>query len=222
MESSRRRFLALAAAGAGVLAGCTDASAPGGTGDGLLGGHPAAQAIESQPRLGPPLAEATAVVVAFEDPSCTTCGRFERTTFPKLKADLVDPGTAAFVYRGVPVVYPWGEPAVQALESTYARDEAAFWALKDHYYAEQDAFTPENTLDRTGEFLASETELDAAAVVADAREKRHDDAVQADLSASSAAGASGVPTFFLFRDGSFRTSITGAQSFDVFASALEV
>jgi protein-disulfide isomerase len=232
---TRRAFLAAGAGGLAALAGCTalgedegdggDGPTPGtATGTpGALGGHPAASGLADQPVLGPAPADATAVVVAFEDPSCTLCRRFETNTFPTLRSEYIETGDLSFVFRGYPVVYPWGEPAVQALESTFAASESAFWALKDHYYAEQDAFGTGNVLDRTGTFLAEETDVDAASVVDDARNGRHDAAVQADVEAARAAEAGRqTPIFYLFRDGAFRTKVQGPQGADVFAAALEL
>jgi predicted DsbA family dithiol-disulfide isomerase len=65
--------------------------------------------------------------------------------------------------------------------------------------------------------------VDAASVVEDARNERHDAAVQADLAAGRAADAGGqTPIFYLFRDGAFRTKVQGPQGADVFAAALEL
>lgn len=232
---TRRAFLAAGAGGLAALAGCTALGEDEGDGGGgptpgtatgtpgALGGHPAASGLADQPVLGPAPADATAVVVAFEDPSCTLCRRFETNTFPTLRSEYIETGDLSFVFRGYPVVYPWGEPAVQALESTFAASESAFWALKDHYYAEQDAFGTGNVLDRTGTFLAEETDVDAASVVDDARNGRHDAAVQADVEAARAAEAGRqTPIFYLFRDGAFRTKVQGPQGADVFAAALEL
>lgn len=233
----RRRVLgALGAAGAAVLAGCTSGTGGGGGGSGgdgepwALPDHPALAGLDGQPAIGPEPGEAPALVVGFEDPSCISCQRFEQGTLPKLRSDHVTAGELTFVYRVLPITYPWGRPATQALESTYAaareagagRDAPAFWGLKDHYYAEREAFSVDNVHERTGTYLASETDLDAAAVVEAAREKRHDDRVSVDTDAAERADVVATPTFFLFREGEFRTTITGAQSYDVFASALEL
>lgn len=240
---NRRRFLA-ATAGAVGLAGCIgsggssgdDGTTTGDGGDGSTGGdgttdwdgEPAiltregTAGLANQPALGPDPFEATATVVAFEDPSCTTCRRFERGTLPELEAGPVADGSLSFVYRVFPVVYPWGKPAVQALEATYARDEAAFWALKAHYYEAQPEFDAANALARTETFLAENTDLDGAAVVADAGAEAFDDAVRADLDAGRAAGFSATPSFLLFREGEFVTELVGAKSFSVFTNALQL
>lgn len=178
--------------------------------------------LADQPRLGPDPFEADAVVVAFEDPSCPNCRRFETNAFRKIRSEWTDAGKASFVFRGFPVVYPWGKPASQALEATYAHDESAFWTLKDHYFAEQDAFDEGNVLDRTETFLAENAMVDAETVVSEAREEAYDDAVQADLSAGEEAGFSATPSFLLFRDGSLVTELAGPKSFSVFENALQL
>jgi len=253
---SRRRLLAASGVAAvGGLAGCIGAPEFDGTGDGAtgettdspLGGHPAAEGIANQPRLGPPPTEAEGVVVAFEDPSCPRCAAFETDTVPKLREQAGD--RVSFVLRSYPVVYPWGESATQAVEAAFAREtelvetgmmdddpnsapeeapdgyrqgSEATWALVRHYFEEQSQFD-DNVFGRTRTFLAEETDLDAEAVVDDAEAKEYDDAVQADLSAGEAADVGRTtPTIFLFRDGEFRTSAKGSISFEVVEAALEL
>ena len=183
--------------------------------------HPAAAGLGNQPVLGPDPVEAEAVIVAFEDPSCPRCAAFETQTVPKIESELVASGRASFVFRGYPVIYPWGKPATQALESTFARDADAHWALADHYFAEQSSFDESNVLDRTEAFLGKETDVDAGAVVADAEAEEHDAAVQSDLSAGMEAGAGRTtPTVFLFADGEYRTKAAGSVSYSVVKNAL--
>lgn len=203
-------------------AGGTDGTAFGEpTAVGPLGGHPAATGLADQPSRGPDPLEAEAVILAFEDPSCTRCRAFERDTVPRIEAELVASGTASFVFRGYPVVYPWGEPATHALEAVYARDEAAFWALKDHYYATQPEFATDNVLDRTREFLAAETDVDPDVVVEAVESGTTDAAVQTDLDAGMNAGAGRTtPHVFLFRDDEYRTKAAGSVSFSVITNAL--
>lgn len=237
---NRRRFLAVAGLGAATATtGCigltgggsgetggttTGGSTDGGSMDGegsspnAVGNHPATVDLASQPTLGDVGGH---VVVAFEDPSCPRCKAFEERTVPQIREKLVETGKAAFVFRNYPVIYPWGKPATQALESTFARDEGAFWSLLAHYFENQSSFSTENVLDETATFLDENTALDGAAVAEDARDEAHGDAVQADLDAGRNADVGGTtPTVLLFRDGQYVTRASGSVSYDLIATAL--
>jgi len=212
---NRRRFLTLSGAGVvGAVAGC---SGDADTGE-SIDDHPAAADLEAQPRRGELGGH---VVLAFEDPSCPTCRRFHESTLPDIRENIVDTGKGAYVVRTYPVIYPWGEPATQALESTFARDSEAYWSLFDHYFAEQSSFDPDNVLERTATFLTEETEVDGEAVASDARNRAHDDAVQADIRAAEDAGlGETTPIILLFEDGEFVTKVNGSVSYELIAEAL--
>jgi protein-disulfide isomerase len=244
MRLTRRR--ALAAGGAGLLTGLAGCSGSGGggsgntdTGDGggsetpvdgqtsddspTLATHPASRDAADQPFLGPPPGEATGTIVAFEDPSCPTCARFERETVPQIRANLVDPGDATFVFRGIPVVYRWGQPATRALEATFARDPAAHFTLADHYFSNQSSFrggSDDDVLSATAAVLDAETDVDGAAVAEAVRAGEADAAVQADLDARTDAEVRATPTIFLFRDGRLVTQVRGAAGYPVIEGAL--
>jgi len=213
---NRRRFLSLSGAGvAGAVAGCSGEADSGES----VRNHPAAVDLEAQPRRGELGGH---VVLAFEDPSCPTCRRFHENTLPEIQQNIVDTGKGAYVVRTYPVIYPWGEPATQALESTFARDSEAYWALFDHYFAEQSSFDSDNVLERTATFLTEETDIDGEAVASDARNGAHDDAVQADIQAAEDAGlGETTPILLLFEDGEFVTKVNGSVSYDLIAEALE-
>lgn len=229
MDWTRREFVAGAAGTSAGLAGCLGDD---GTGDDRTPGesgtpwsmpdHAALGDVAGQPRLGPEPGTAPGLVVAFEDPSCPACRQFHERTLPTLRSELVDTGRATFVFRGVPVVAPWGTFATRALEATFARDAAAHWALNAHYFAEQETFSSDNVVSRTSAFLASETDVDADAVVEAAGAGEHDDAVRSDLEAAEATGLRGTPTSYLFAEGSFRTDVVGPQDPSVFENALGV
>ena len=187
-----------------------------------LSKHVAAMSLGEQPTLGPTPGTADGTIIAFEDPSCPSCGRFEQTTFPELKSKLIDPGTVSFVFRAVPIVQPWGEPATLALEAVQARDEAAFWELKQYYYGNLTGIDGDNVYQTTRSFLASQTTLDADAVIRDTKQETYREDVDTNLQAADRAGVRGTPTFFLFKSGSFVTSLVGAQSYSVFANSLGV
>jgi protein-disulfide isomerase len=217
----RRRFLGLAGAGiASGLAGCGGGGGSSGGGGQTVDDHPAAAGLNAQPRQGD---LGSHVVLAFEDPSCTTCRNFHENTVPDIQSNIVEPGLGAYVVRTYPIIYPWGEPATQALESTYARSEDAFWSLFDHYFATQNQFDADNVLDRTATFLNDSTDLDGDAVRTDAENRAHGDAVQADISAAENAELpQQTPILVLFRDGEFVTTANGSVSYDLIAGALEV
>jgi len=238
---NRRQFLRVAALSA--LAGCSNASPGRGGSDGTDGdgtdgaggsdggnSGPTADAakrdLAAQPTLGPPVGEASGLIVAFEDPSCTRCRAFDQTVFPKIRSNLVETGRATFAFRGYPVVYEWGDPASHALEATYARDADAFWALVGHYFDNQGSFRgkpAEDVYAQTQSFLSSDTDLDAAAVVSEARGDAAASAVQTDLDAGMAAGAGRTtPHLFLFRDGEFQTKAAGSVSYETIEAVLQV
>lgn len=184
--------------------------------------HGAADEIETQPTLGPPPLDGGSVIVAFEDPSCPPCRRFELNVFPKIREEWTEQGKASFVYRGLPIVYEWGRPAIAALEGAYAQDADAFWTLKKRYYENQDDFTTGNVRERTRSVLEAETDVDVDQVMTGIDAGRYDDAIDVDLEAADQAGIGSTPTFALFKQGSFLTLIHGSHSFEVFESALDL
>ncbi|ELZ56197.1 MULTISPECIES: DsbA family protein [Halorubrum] len=220
---NRRRALTLAGAAAvGSLAGCAGGGSgeSGGEGGQPLREHPAAAGLDGLPRRGSLDGHA---ILTFEDPSCTRCRAFHEEVVPRIRSNVVDPGEGAYVLRTYPVVYPWGESATQALASTHVRSEPAFWSLLDHYFATQGQFDADNVLDRTEAFLDAQTDLDGGAVVADAANEAHDEAVRGNLDAADAAGLGRTtPVVLLFRDGEYVTSANGSVSYDLIAETLGV
>lgn len=216
MNGTRRSLLAgVAGSTAAALAGCLGV---GDDDESSFESHPSTDGIEGQPTLG--TLDAPGAVVAFEDPSCRSCRRFETETFPQLKAELVDPGEAAFVYRTLDITFPWAEPASQVMASTFDAAADAFWSLKAHYYEEQSGFDTDNVFERSRAFLEEATSVDAEAVVTAARNAEHDELIRSNREAAEAVGVDSTPQFYLFRDGEFRTEVAGPQDYDVFASAL--
>ncbi|PSP78209.1 disulfide bond formation protein DsbA [Halobacteriales archaeon QS_1_68_20] len=203
-------------AGLAATAGCL-----GGADEGTAAeDHPAMRGVDDQPALGPPPGDAEATIVAFEDPSCHRCRAFALETVPKIESNLVEPGTATYVYRWYPVVYEWGKPATKSLAATFERDADAFWALQEHYYRTQSEFSTGNVLDRTRAFLDAETAVDGTEVVDAVEAGEADDAVQRNLDAGEAADANTTPSVYLFKEGEFRTKASGSVSYDAIESAL--
>lgn len=198
----------------------------GGGGGAGLPDHEALAGLAAQPSMGPEPGTASGTIVAFEDPSCPRCAAFEREVVPKIVSDLTDPGKASYVFRGYPVIYPWGEPAIHALEAVYEADEAAFWDLSAHYFENQSDFRQEDdatVYDMTETHLGETTDLDATAVVDRARNGEVETAVQTDFDAGKAAGAGRTtPHVFLFRDGEYQTKVTGRVDYGIIANVMGV
>lgn len=232
--SADRRTVVRSGAAAGILGvggGLASGILSGGSNDRdggsrSLGDHPAAADVRRQPMLGPVPGNGAGTIVAFEDPSCPSCARFERQVFPRLKSRLVDGKDVTFVFRGVPLIQAWGttptRTATAAMESAYARNPAAFWSLKAFYYREQDRLGGSSVRDETRRYLSKETDVDADAVLSDVDEGTYSTAVDADIAAARNAGVRQTPTFALFRDEAYVADVVGPQSTDVFADSLGV
>ena len=182
--------------------------------------HPAARELGREPTIGDPPGETAGLVVEFQDISCKVCASFDAQTFPMLYANFIQTGDLTFVSRDFPHTKEWTHPATQALESTYARDPDAYWALKSRYYAHQQEYTTDNVYDRTHEFVQTETDVDPDAVVADMENAAYAEAIARDEAIRQELGVTGTPTFFLFRDGEFVTRMSGNQNYRVFENVL--
>lgn len=184
--------------------------------------HPVAEGLADEPTLGPDPWAADAALVTFSDPSCPYCREFETETFTQLRDDYVDSGELAFVYRGVSVVQPWGENAVNALEATYERDESAFWSLRKEMYHNHSRFE-EGTASAAVEFLAEETDFENPDVVkSEVYNRTHADAIREDERVMDDCDIDGVPGFVFIRDGEVVTTNTGTISYSTAESLLDL
>lgn len=220
----RRQFLASAtgvvlASTAGCLRSASEA------GQRPLSENPVGQNLADQPRKGAHHDETDVTLVEFSNPNCGSCASFHEDTFPTIESEWLATGDATF-YSRTPSVTAWAEKAEHALEEARQGDEAAYWHLKDRYFADQDDLTTDNVVAKTRTFL---TEADAAfavdpdAVAAAAEEKPHTDALETDeRAASDASGSIGfpTPTTFVFEDGEFVTTL-GNVDFEQFETAVE-
>jgi protein-disulfide isomerase len=183
-------------------------------------GHPSVQNLSGTPYFGPAPGEAQGTVVAFEDPSCSRCASFEQGTVEQIRTELAAVGDATFVFRGYPVVYPWGDPASHVLEAVAARSAQAHFAMAQEYFTNQSDYSTDDVYDRSESRLADLTDLDAVTVVDEAREEAHAEAVDTDLAAGEAADATVTPSVYMFRDGEFQTKATGSIGFEAVRTTL--
>ncbi|MDH5018872.1 DsbA family protein [Halobacterium rubrum] len=221
--TSRRTFLATTAAATTTsvaLSGCLGIGGGDGGSSDALADHPAAAGLDDEPTLGPPPMEADAALVAFSDPSCPHCQTFETETFPRLRENFVQSQRLSFVYRNVAVAREWAPAAIHALEATWARDEAAFWALRRWMYRNPDAVAS-NPGEAAASFLADNTTLsDPDAVRTAATDRTETEQVTEDEDAMRDAGLDSTPSFVVARDGEVTGTVVGAQSYQTFVDAI--
>ncbi|ERH01734.1 MAG: hypothetical protein J07HN6_01291 [Halonotius sp. J07HN6] len=224
-DRTRREIVAAAGATASLtLAGCLGGGNSNAETEAVaLADHPLGENLGDWPHLGPDPFEAPATLVVLDDPSCHRCAAFHQGTITELQSEYVASGDLAIAVRPYPVVYAWGEPAAHALEATQARDDAAYWGLLDHYFTEQSSFGTDNVLTKTETYLENNTDLDATAIVDDARSEAFADRINATLQAGEDAGAGDItPATFAFVDGTLKTSFNGSQSTTTVTTALEL
>ncbi|WP_331232983.1 DsbA family protein [Natronorarus salvus] len=186
--------------------------------------HPATEDIEG-PRLGPAVGDADATIVAFEDPSCPVCAGFAQGTLPTLREEAIDPGTVTYLYRATPGTEPWSYPATRALFSVHRRNSGGFWTLKDRYYEEIDGLDENSIYNRTLAILeadVADTDPDAVLEAMDGNDDAIEERMERDEAAATASDLTQTPSFVLFRDGNYRTTVAGNQPYDVFEGALEL
>lgn len=182
--------------------------------------HPSTKGIFDEPTRGPLPFSKDATLVVFEDPSCPNCVHFEESTYPKLKRKYADTGKLSIVFRTIPVIKPWAEEATYALESAFVRNKDAYWKLKSYYFSNQDNIDNNNILDRTKEFIDSDTSLNSQDVVQDVKSKAQETQVNEDLSTAKKAGLRGTPTCYAFRSDRYMTKVVGKQSYSVYKNIL--
>jgi protein-disulfide isomerase len=229
----RRTFVASAlAAGTAVgTAGCLGdddgGDDDGGDDDGGNDGaatadHPALDTPAEPPRLGPPIEEAEGIVVAFDDPSCSSCATFAAETFPQLRDGPVEAGRVTYLARAVPWVEPaWSRLAINALYAVHEAEPSAFWQLKSRFYEEQSGLDEGSIR----EWIATEAEslpVEPESVLTAVDEGRYDDRIEATESTAEDSEVSVVPSFVLFEGGEYVTQVVGPQPYDVFEGALDL
>lgn len=214
---NRRKFLASVGVSGvmSVTAGCLSGSKEY-KGD---YGHPAANNISDQPRIGPKPSESDAVIIAFEDPACPICKSFHNGAYQELKNKYIESGELTFIYRGIDVVYDWGEVPLKIQEKVY--DEVGSkrsMELIEKYYDEQDSISSENIMEKSNEILNSiglDKELTSGL-------NKYGSNLRDDIQASEKSGVRGTPTFYLFSNKKYETEIVGSKSTSVYTSVFEL
>lgn len=206
---------------AGCIGGSGDVEENGGE---SLSEHPVARDLTDWPTVGADPFEASETLVVLDDPSCPRCAAFHDEVLPEIEANIVDERDGSVVVRPYPVVYDWGPGAANTLEGAFIEGgEDAFWGKLEHYFENQGEIDTGNVYEKGEEWLAANTELDAEAVVSNARDGGYEDRVQATLDAGEDADAGGTtPVVYMFQDGELRATGTGRLSYTTIENSLNL
>lgn len=174
---------------------------------------------EGLPVRGNPNAAVT--IFEFSDFQCPYCSR-AFTTVEQILARY--PGDVKFVFLHYPLSnHPWARPAAIAAVCAAELDDAAFWALHDGYFRDQDSINPENVLAISRELLAVSGRSVDLVAWSDCATNAESEAYQAaatavdlSLAAGTSFGVSGTPGFFV--NGLF---VNGAQPLETFEVVID-
>ena len=107
--------------------------------------------------------------------------------------------------------HPNAMPAAEAAMAAYEQGNDKFWAMHDRLFAKQQELSPAYY-----EQVAKEIGLDVAKWKASVESHSGQALIQADMSAGSAVGANGTPTFFI--NGK---RLVGAMPFESFKQVID-
>ena len=152
---------------------------------------------------------APVTIIEFSDFQCPYCGRAQST----LKQVLDQyPGKVRLVWKNQPLSFHSNAmPAAEAAMAAYEQGNDKFWAMHDRLFAKQQELSPAYY-----EQVAKEIGLDVAKWKASVESHSGQALIQADMSAGSAVGANGTPTFFI--NGK---RLVGAMPFESFKQVID-
>jgi protein-disulfide isomerase len=161
----------------------------------------------NSPSRGPKNAPVT--IVEWSDFQCPFCGRVE----PTLKQVMDQyPGKVRIVWKNQPLPFhPNAMPAAEAAMAAYEQGNDKFWALHDKFFENQTALAP-----AFYETAAKDAGVDVGKWKSSVDGHRSQASIQADMTAGSALGASGTPTFFINGH-----KLVGAMPFDSFKQVID-
>jgi protein-disulfide isomerase len=162
--------------------------------------------------------DAPVTIIEFTDLQCPYCARHATQTFPRLKADYIDPGKLRYTSRDLPLPFhSFALPA--AVASRCAGEQGRYWEYREALFAAQATLGSEPYGRIAGEMGLDVELLEAC------RSDGHAEAdVRADLALAGSHGIRSTPTFVIGRvvDGEFQGElVAGAQPYEVFKAKLD-
>jgi protein-disulfide isomerase len=156
-----------------------------------------ARAIDLKDRASLGRDDAPVTVVEYSDFQCPYCRKMSPVVHETIKGPRGK--EVRWVYKHFPLtsIHPWAEPAAVAAEcARRVGGDAKFWALHDHYFAEQEKFTAENHRDRAIAW-AKGAGISAARFASCLDGKEALERVRADLDEGRRLGISSTPTLVI-------------------------
>jgi len=161
---------------------------------------------------------ARVAVVEFGDFECPYCARFDQFVLPELKAEYVDSGRLAFVYRDFPLDNH-REALKASRAASCARSQGKYWQMHTRLFLKRGQFPPEQLLE-LARALGMNSHVFATCVAAEPSETK------ADVALGRLLGVSVTPTFFLGRilengEVEIKWKLLGAQPVERFREVIE-
>src|SRR5205814_7818351 len=163
--------------------------------------------VGNAPVRGPKSAAVT--IVEFSDFQCPFCSRVE----PTLKQIMDEyKGKVRIAWKNQPLSFhPNAMPAAEAAMAAYEQGNDKFWAMHDKFFEKQGELSPSFY-----EQTAKDIGLDVGKWKSSVESHSQQSAIQSDMSAGSAVGAGGTPTFFI--NGK---KLVGAMPFESFKQVID-
>ncbi|MFB6158619.1 MAG: thioredoxin domain-containing protein [Candidatus Nanohalobium sp.] len=153
------------------------------------------------PFLGP--SNATVTIAYFGDYGCPLCNRFEQTSFPQLRKQVIEEGEAKFVKKNFPVVTRDSPRLAQASQAVWNQvkdsNPEKFWEWHAHIYDNQGRersgwATKQRILELTGQIDGINVDKIRQAL----NQNKYSSEVREDLQEGRNSGVRGTPTFIIY------------------------
>ena len=163
--------------------------------------------------LGSPSAKV--IFIEYGDFQCPFCGRFAVQVKQQLVEQYVKSGKVAFIWRDFAFL---GEESVRASEAARcAGEQGKFWEFHDYLFSHQQGENAGAFSDANLKKFAGAVKLDQAKFDSCFTSGKYRKAVEDAAAEGRSVGVSGTPASFV--NGK---TISGAQPFSVFQSAIEI
>lgn len=140
--------------------------------------------------------DAPVTIIDFSDYQCPFCKKFYSEIFPQLKADYIQTGKVAYVFRDFPLnIHPKAQYAHYAADC--ANEQNKYWEMHDMLFDKQDEWTESENLTETFTNYARELGLNTGTFEECVTSEKYRDEIEKDKNDGISYGIKGTPTFIL-------------------------